>query len=153
MAIDTQGLLDELVSHAQASGHFERVNQHEVTSAPGNGLTAAVWLDRAEPVPAASGLVSTSARLAFFLRIFQSTLSDPQDAIDPTVMAAVDDLMISYSGDFTLAGQVRDIDLLGEHGIPLSMQAGYVPMDDGKLYRVATITIPLILNDTWVQAP
>ena len=144
------GILDSIVSHALASGHFERVNGHEPKSAPGNGLTAAVWAQDIGPVPAGSGLQATSGLLVFNVRLYTPMISEPQDAIDPALMAAVHALFTAYSGDFDLGGNVRCIDLLGQAGTPLSARAGYLEQDK-KIYRVFTITLPVIVNDAWEQ--
>jgi len=34
--------------------------------------------------------------------------------------------------------------------VPLSALAGYLNQD-GKLYRVMTVTLPIIINDIWAQ--
>lgn len=151
MSLDGAGLLAAVTSHAQALGLFERVNKHEPKNAPGNGLTAAVWVQRIEPIKK-SGLDKTSGRIELSVRIFTSMLAEPQDGIDPNMIAAADALLAAYSGDFELGGnlQVREIDLLGEHGVPLSAQAGYIEQDRKQL-RVMTITLPLIVNDIWNQ--
>jgi hypothetical protein len=152
MALDTSAILDALVSHAQASGVFEQVNGHEPKNAPTTkGLTAAVWIDRIEPLAAASGLAATTARLAVNLRIYSSMRMEPEDAIDPNIAAAVSVLFTAYSGDFTLGGLIRNVDLLGQFGIGLHAQAGYLEQDR-VMYRVMTITLPLIVNDAWDQA-
>jgi len=77
-------------------------------------------------------------------------LTEPQAEIDPAVMAAVDALFTALSGDFSLGGRVRNIDLLGAHGVGLSAQAGYQTINQ-TAYRVMTIVIPLIINSAWVQ--
>ncbi len=61
MALDSAPIINAVVSHAMASGHFEQVNGHEPANPPGHGLTAAVWVDLVEPVRS-SGLARTSAR-------------------------------------------------------------------------------------------
>lgn len=148
--LDSAKLYDAMVSHALASGYFETVNMHEPKRAPGNGLTAAVWLQRLLPVPRGSGLSATSVLVVFSLRIFQNMLMEPQDAIDPNMLRAVDSLCASYSGDFTLGGLIRKVDLLGSSGSSLSAEAGYIKQDD-RLFRVMTLTVPLIVNDVWEQ--
>lgn len=147
--MDISGILDKIVSHAMASGLFERVNQHEPKSAPGNGLSCAVWVDSIAPVRS-SGLSATSGRLAIQVRIYTSMLAEPPDAIDPALTSAVDVLMTAYSADFELGGTVRCVDLLGMAGEPLSAKAGYLSQDK-KLFRVMTILVPLIVNDLWNQ--
>ena len=116
MALDTKPIIDAVVSHALTSGHFERVNAHEPTSAPGTGLSAAVWVDATEPARGTSGLRATTARLTLNVRLYTSMLAEPADAIDPRLMAAHDALMTAYSADFTLGDLVRCVDLLGQSG-------------------------------------
>lgn len=150
MALDINGLLNAVVSHAMASGHFERVNQHEPENPPGYGLTCAVWANRITALRS-SGLDSVTALVAFNVRVF-SHMFDPPDAIDPTVIAAVDALCAAYAADFTLGGLVRQVDLLGAHGQPLDVRAGYLQQDGAK-YRVMDIALPCIVNDLWTEAP
>lgn len=151
MTFDPVPILNAVVSHAGRLGFFERINGHEPVSAPGSGLTAAVWADSINPVAAASGLAATSARVVFMVRIYSSAIQQPLDAIDPAILAAAGALMDAYSGDFDLGGTVRNVDLLGGMGIALAAQAGYVNQD-GKLMRVMTITLPVIVNDVFTQA-
>lgn len=153
MSIDVaavNAIFDQVVSKPMTLGLFERVNGHEPKNAPGNGLTAAVWLDRILSAPAGSGLAATSGVLVFNVRCYTSMLTEPQDAIDPNLAAAAVVTMAAYTGDFDLGGTVRNIDLLGATGQSLSGQAGYLNLDS-KLYRVITLTVPAIVNDMWDQ--
>lgn len=143
-----ESFVDAVASHALAVGVFDAVNGNEPKTAPGQGITAAVWLDRIEPVK--SGLKSTSVRLVFNIRLYTNMLAEPQDMIDVNLIAAVDILLEAYSGDFTLNDTIRSVDLLGATGAGLSAQAGYIDQDNKK-YRVVTVTLPLIVNDVWDQ--
>jgi hypothetical protein len=134
-----------------ASGLFESVNGHEPKNAPGNGLTAALWADTVEPVRS-SGLASVSARVTFNVRIYSSMLAEPQDGIDPNVLRAVSVLLTAYVGDFTLGDEARHVDIFGAYGAPLRAQAGYINQD-GRMYRVMTISMPVVFNDCWTEAP
>jgi hypothetical protein len=152
MAINAQSLIDDLASHAMASGFFDRVNQHEPKSKPGRGLTCAIWIDYIGPARGRSGLSSTSARVVFNVRVYTNMLQQPQDAIDPNVMIATDALMTAYSGDFELGGDAAFIDLLGStQGHSLEAQSGYINIDN-MVYRVMTIYVPCIVNDAWPQS-
>lgn len=151
MSLNTLAILDKVQSHAMALGLFERVNTHEPKNAPGNGLTVAIWVQSIAPARG-SGLASTSAHVVYSVRIFSNMLQEPQDAIDPNIIEAVDKLMDAYSGDFELGGNVRQVDLLGASGAPMSAQAGYVNQDN-KLFRTMTVSLPLIVNDVWEQVP
>lgn len=152
MALNSQELIDNVASVCMATGLFERVNQHEPKSAPGNGLSAAVWAQTISPSPRFSGLSETAARVEFMIRIYSNMLQEPQDAIDPNVMGAVDALMAAFSGDFQLDASVFVIDLLGMAGNPLSAKAGYLNQD-GKLFRVMDIVCPLVIDNVWSQVP
>lgn len=149
MTLNISGILDGVVSHAMASGHFEKVNGHEPANTPSLGLTAAVWTDSVQAVRS-SGLDQTTVQLVFNVRLYASAQAEPADAIDPNMITAMDDLCAAYVGDFTLGGLVRQVDILGAYGRPLLVRAGYV-QQSGAVLRVLTITLPLIVNDLWEQ--
>jgi hypothetical protein len=151
MTLDSKGITSALESHALALGIFERVNKHEPKNAPGHGLTAAIWVETIEPVPEESGLASTTGRVPFMIRVYNNALAEPRDDIDPTVLGAVDALFTAYSGDFTLGGLIKDIDLLGRAGVPLSARAGYVTINQ-TMFRCMDITLPVVINDLWSQS-
>ena len=153
MAFDAAAVLDlfdKVQSHAAKLGLFDHpVGRHEPKSAPGHGLWCAVWVQAVAPVRS-SGLVATSGRVEFRIRIGSSMIQEPQDDIDPAVLTACTTLLNDYSGDFTLGGTVRDVDLLGAEGTPLSAVAGYVTIGQ-HMYRVMEITLPVIINAVWLQ--
>lgn len=150
--MDTAAMFAALMSHAAASGHFDRVNGSEPSNAPGRGVTVAFWLDSLRPLARQSGLAATSARVGFSARLYVPMTADNADTVDLTLARAVDALMTAYSGDFTLGELVADVDLLGRHGDPLACAYGHLPWD-GAHYRAATLTIPIVINDAWTQAP
>jgi hypothetical protein len=139
-------------SVAMATGQFRRVNTHEPKSAPGSGLTCAIWVQEVEPLPEASGLASTSGYVVLNARVYGNMLQRPEDDIDPRMVSAGTVLIGAYSADFTLGGTVRNIDLLGEFGQKLGGRAGYLEIG-GTMYRVFTVTVPCIVNDMWIQEP
>jgi hypothetical protein len=150
---DISPVVTRMVSHAATLGLFERINAHEPKNAPGSGMSLAIWGQDIVPQPLASGLQSTTVRVVMNARVYQNFLSKPEDTIDPRVYKATGALMDAYSGHFTLDGLVRNVDLLGMAGlIPLSGKAGYINQD-GKIFRVMTITVPLIMNDQFDQSP
>lgn len=150
--IDFAGLFDAVISHAAASGYFDRVATHEPKNAPNKGLTAAVIAGPFGPARNSSGLSLTTCLFVLKLRIFIPMTREPVDQIDIDLMTAAANLMAAYSGDFTLDGLVRDVDLLAQFGTGLSCVPGYIEQDTVK-FRVADITVPLVINDVFVQAP
>jgi hypothetical protein len=150
-ALDFSGLVDSIASAAAATGLFESVNQHEPTNAPGNGITAAVWIQTIDPVRQVSGLNSTAGRLGFLVRLYSAATQTLTDQLDPAMMAGVHALFLAYSGAFTLGGEVMEVDLLGAYGVGLSGKAGWLNQSGASL-RVYDITLPLIIDDLWDQA-
>lgn len=149
--LDIATILNRVQDHALASGWFTNVNGEEPKSPPDtSGLTAAVWVQDIGPARGGSGLASTSIRLGLMVRLYAGLFTEPGDAIDPRLVQALDALMRSYSGDFDLDGTVREVDLLGQYGDPLSARAGYM-VQGGTEYRVMDITLPVIVNDLWDQ--
>ena len=145
-------LFAQVVSDVMTLGIFETVNSHEPKSAPQNGLVASVWMDSITPTGRASGLASISGVVTLNIRCYSSMLQQPLDAIDPNLMTAASAILNQFSGEFTLGGTVRDIDLLGMYGKPLSAQAGYINVDN-KMFRVMTIMVPVIINDMFTEVP
>jgi hypothetical protein len=151
-ALNVIGLRDTLLSHALSLGLFAGVSGHEPKAAPLNGLYGALWVNSIMPARGHSGLASTTLRIEYSFRIGTNMVTEPQDDLDPQVMVAAAMLMLAYSGDFSLGGLAEEIDLLGAWGEPLGAQAGYLNQD-GKLFRVMVITIPIIVDDVFDQVP
>ena len=149
MAINIDTILDAIVSHAQNTGWFEVVNEHESKQSGTNSLTAGVWVERIDPIKS-SGLNSASVRLELEMRLYNSTMQAPYDDIDSNLTKALDALFTAYIGDFELGGEARHIDVFGAHGQGLGVRVGFMN-SDGREYRVFQIRIPIILNDVWTE--
>lgn len=143
-------ILDAVVSDVQRSGYFDRVNKHEPKRQPGHGLTAAVWMQRLAPIPQGSGLASTSAVLVFTVRLYMRMTAEPIDMIDPRMMKAASNIMRRYHDDFDFDGLIRNVDLLGQSGVGMESNAGYLELG-GTMYRIIDINVPCIVNDVWEQ--
>ena len=148
MALDLTTPRNWLTSHAQALGLFGQVLGREPVSAPGSGLTFAVWLGDIGPTQS-SGLNSTSARVTYIGRVYLPADTEPMDDVDIVLGGAAASVIGAYSSDFTLGGSVRNVDLLGESEA-LRARLGYVQLGS-TTYRVATLSIPTIVNDVWTQ--
>lgn len=141
------------MSHAQSLSLFGQVLDHEPVSAPGSGMTYALWVADVAPIPARSGLSTVSVRLELNGRVFMPADTEPQGDVDVALTDAVNGLMNAYAGDFELGGAVAEVDLLGAYGALLRARFGYTSFSGGTTYRVATITLPLVINDVWTEAP
>lgn len=152
MTLGLRGIADAVVSHAEATGRYDRVQAHEPRNAPGKGISASVTVVDVRPAKGRSGLNSTAVRVELAVRVLIPMARQPEDDIDSDLMDAVDALMAALSADFTLGGLVADVDLLGAYGAPLGVTFGYIDHDTAT-YRVADIVLPAVVNDLWDQAP
>lgn len=158
-SVDSNALLNAVMSHAISTGFFDRFNGHEPASPPGNGLTGSLWVDTGpDPVASRSGLATVNVKTVLNVRLYMNMkpTAEPEerDQIDPEMIRAVDALMSAYAGAFTLDGLIEEIDLLGMvgGGTPLGVRYGYITIGS-TLYRAATITVPCILGDAWREIP
>lgn len=151
MALDTDALVAALISPAMTLGVFDKVNGHEPKSAPASGVTCSFFADFFGPMPARSGLDRTSMVLAYQARIQTPMLQEPVDSIDPGLLKATSALLLKYHGDFDLGVADVELDLLGmfwQGG--LAARAGYI-MQGSTQYRAMIMSIPIIINDAYLQ--
>jgi len=137
-------LYASLKSAALELGLFQAVDTHEPLNAPGNRLFCSIVLGPMSPVTS-SGLAAVSGRITFAFHLWSSAMQKPYDNIDPEILAATASLMGQLSGEFTLAGTVRNIDLFS-----MSAQPGWVDFE-GKQFRVVTLTVPVVINDMFAE--
>jgi hypothetical protein len=152
MALGINAVINALVSHAQSLGRFDTVHAHEPKSMPGMGLHYAVFMNNIGPARTGSGLSATTVRLELAGRVYKPFMSQPEDAIDPELVDACDALFSAYTSDFELGGNVRNVDVLGAQGSPLSARFGFTTIDK-QTYRTIDIVIPLVINDAFTQSP
>jgi hypothetical protein len=150
VAIDIDGILDAVVSHAMATGYFQSVGEYESKQSNTSGITASVWVERVTPIRS-SGLASASIRLELSIRMYAGTSAEPYDDIDSNLVKAMDALLTNYIGDFDLFGEARNIDIFGAHGRPLEAETGYINLD-GREFRVVQIRLPIVVSDVWDEA-
>ncbi len=146
--INTDDLFSKMASGMAASGLFVATIQHEPKAAPSpSGVTGAVW--SAGIVPASeSGMTSMSIVLTFQCRIYSSMMAEPQDGIDPAVLAATDAFIAYLCSDFDLCDTVRMIDFYGNASEGLRTQSGYLTQDK-MVFRVMDVFVPIIINDAY----
>lgn len=135
---------------AWQTGLFDAVTGHEPKAAPGrSGLTGSAWVQDWRPVT--SGLSSVSMRFEVTFRVFCSMMTEPQDDIDIAVMTAVDAIMAYFIGHFAGLTGSRYVDVFGADGEGLGASMGYAEQDRAK-FRIADITVPVVLNDVYAES-
>ena len=153
MTIDVRGILSEIQGHAARSGLFSAVLGHEPKDPPSTagGPVACVYLRSLNPTTAFAGLNVTSVVLTATVRIHVSMLQEPQDDIDVIIVEAAEAFMQTVTGDFTLNDEATNVDLLGMAGEGMGCEFGYATIGS-TMFRIADVTLPILLADQWAQA-
>lgn len=155
MALDATAvatLFAQVEARAQKLGDFKQVTGHEPRSAPVSIPALAVWFSGLGPARGLSGLAATSARCEFKGRVYLLAQAKDEDKNEQKLLYLSALVLGAYSGAFTLGGTAMEVDLLGSYGSPLEAQPGW-QVQDSKEFRVAEITVPVILDDVWSQVP
>jgi hypothetical protein len=153
VSLNAKALQTALVGHAKQL-KLGRVIPHDPKNPPGTGLTVAVFAESLSARPA-TGLNRSAGLVVWIVRVMvpiNSKDAAALDRVETDVLDAVDRIVGSFMGAFTLGGLVRCVDIRGMAGTALRADFGYVELG-GTVYRFAEITTPLIVNDVWTEVP
>ena len=150
MAFNIKATLQTLQSKLVANGYFKGgALIGEPKSPPGERFTGAVFMSH---VDTWLTLATLCAVHVVQLRVDDNMLSEPAEDVELEMSVVIDKIMGDVAGEFDLGATISYVDFGGIHGTPLSARWGYVDVG-GTLYRVADITIPLVVNDVADMAP
>lgn len=153
--LDILALQAAICAVLQRTGYLKTVGDHEPRDEPGSDPHGAVWLGGPIKPARVSGLASVATCITWFVRIYLpvgSGTNMPYGDIDLELYRITDALMALFFGEFTLGGRVRNVDIFGAHSPGFSADPGYQRIGSA-IYRVMTITLPLIVNDMYEEAP
>ena len=153
MAFNISATLDQVVSYLKADGRFPNAQVGEFKQPPSTveRLAAAVWMDRAEVVLVfADG--GTREKHVVTLRVYKDMLEEPEVDVEKGVAVAISEISSDLLGDYDLGGTIMSIDAAGAHGTSYGAAWGYVEVS-GRMYRIADITLPLIVDDSSTLSP
>lgn len=139
-------VLQKLRSTMARSGIFVAVAGAEPTNTPGAGLTAAVFFTSHHPAELVLDAISTL--YVYTMRIYTDQLASPAEDIEDRVVTATDQVFDLLAGDPDIGGMVREIDFMGQFGVPVSAVSGYIEIDKNPNSRIVDVIIPLVVNDT-----
>jgi hypothetical protein len=133
-------------SALQATGRFTNVQIGEPKAVvDGDGFVAGVFMDHADVVDLS---LSTSTELhVLTVRIYKNALAEPQDYWEIELSKIVNAISDLFYGDFTLGGEVESIDFGGRYGGRYAAMWAYGDVN-GPIFRVADITLPLIVHSS-----
>ncbi len=146
MAITTKDVLNKIVSYLAASGYVNTASIGEPVSPPSGWHASVAMLGYSLAQTTVDG-GTTETRTAT-IRIFRAAVAEENAKTEIRMDDAVVKIQADLLGDFDLGAVIRGISL------PLSVDMLYEQIPEGGAeYRVARLTIPLIVDDSATFAP
>lgn len=154
--VDAGAIIAAVKGRLMAIGIFDTVNGHEPVSSPGLGQHASVYLGPIRPTDR-SGLSSTSLVMLIMVRIWISAQAQDRDDTEIKLASATSASYGALIAGFQLADATGvptacAIDIRGMAGTRMESVPGYANFD-GTEYRVQTITVPVLVENVWDEAP
>lgn len=148
MAFNINSTLDTVLSYLKADGRFPNVQIGEFKQPPvtKEKIAAAVFMDRVEVILLfANG--GTRENHVVTIRVYKDMLEEPEASVEKAVAFAISEISSDLMGDFDLGASIVNIDVAGAHGPVYGAVWGYIEVS-GRNYRIADITVPLIVDDS-----
>ena len=142
MAFNPRAVMERTKSFLAASGRFPGgVTIGEPKSPPGKGMAAAVILG---PITITElSLTTASGRIDLIIRLYRDAIDEPLDQTEFIMGQTILELFEDFCGDFDFGDDdVRNLLPLNLSGTP-----GYQQIGSNTMYRIADITVPLMVND------
>jgi len=146
MAFKVKSTLQAVASYMEASGYIRNVSVGEPKQPlEGRGLSAAIFMSSANVVELT--LATTIEVHVAMIRVYADMLREPLEANEFEMSEVVGDILSDLLGEYDLGGTIRNIDAAGQYGTAVSTSWGHIDLS-GKMYRIADITLPLIVDDS-----
>lgn len=146
MAFDVTASARAVQSHLEASGRFVHVQIGEPKNVVDQaGFVAAIFNESMRVVGTTMG--ATIQQHVLTIRLYRNMLAEPEESIELEGSLFVSAILSLFLGDFELGGSIRNVDVAGQEGQALEARWAYGDVS-GKLYRLADITLPLIVDGT-----
>ena len=146
MAFSVKATLEKIQSYLASDGGFKVAMIGEPKSlAPGTQLAAAVYMQGVS----FEGFVVDGGSIESHvvnIRLYMEMFREPVKEVEIDMAVAVQRIVSDLLGDFDLGATIRNVD-----GANVRTDWGYVDLG-GKMFRVADITLPLIVDNSATAA-
>lgn len=143
MAFNIQTTLEQIRDYIRDNDRAERCEIGHRLSAPTEKTYVAVFLDRAQVVE--TTLASTIELHVVTIRYYQQTAGQDLEAVELNLAKQAELILEDLLGDYDLGGTVRAVDVGGSYGTAPQVTFEWI---EETTYRVAEITLPLIVDDS-----
>lgn len=151
MAFDITSTLEVVRSHVATTGGLASVEIEEPKQPYGdNRFHASVFMRSAEVV--ITTLDSTVEVHSVIVRLYRDALAEPKNQIETGMAFLVSTIGDNILGDFSLGGNIRNVDIGGDFGQPFRADWGRVEIGQ-TTYRVADLLLGCVVNGGTTMAP
>ncbi len=149
---NVKSTLEKIESYLRADGKIPTTTIGEPKNiAPGVQIVGAVYMNRVTVTKVMVG-GDTEELHVVTIRLYRDMLAEPVKTLEVDMATAVQRIVSDLAGEFDLGATIRNVDVAGINGTPISTDWGYVDIG-GKMYRNADITLPLIVDASATAAP
>lgn len=148
MAFNITATLNAVLSYLDACGYFGDTTIGEYKQPPGTRLSAAIFMSSTSFSP--ETLTRGIEVHGTTIRVYLDMLDDPPAKIETDMSIVVSKVITDLMGDWTLGSAVFAID--DGNGASLATSWGYLDVG-GTMYRIADITLPLLVDAAVTMAP
>ena len=133
-----------------ASGYFRGVVIGHPWAPPTGRITVAIFMETQDILSLTVG-GTTQELYVMTARIFRPALSEPIADVETDIAEAVSLIQADLLADTTLGSTVMTIDAAGMSGTNMRTAFGHMELNSVN-FRIADITIPLLVNDSATMA-
>ena len=151
MAFAVKDTLDVIRSELMTTNHFSAVEIGEPKSPPADAkITVHLWMSSISVV--ALTLSKTIEVYVITVRVMSGMFQEPEALIETQMAEVVSRVSEELFANFSLDNKIRHIDIGGIYGVNYRADWGHADIS-GKLFRVADITLPLVVDDSASHTP
>lgn len=150
MPFNIRATLQAIQSYLEASGYFVGSQVSEPKQPPPEGFYAAVYMSAAGVNSLT--LTGTIERHLPIIRVYRQMLAEPAEDIEFGMAEVISKVASDLIGEYDLGATIRNVDVGGQTGAPMSATWGYVDVG-GAMFRIVDLIVPLIVDDSATLAP
>ena len=143
--------LKAVETYLRKDGACGAVTIGEPKSPPGGGKYQAAVYMRSTAVYGVTANGGTLEVHVVNVRLYKDMLAEPRENIETDLATALARIASDLIGEYDLGATVRNIDVAGAQGTPMSSEWGYTSISE-KMFRVIDLRVPLLVDDSATAA-
>ena len=150
--VSMQTVMDHFAKSGRFGGGVQIGEYANPPTAQGQaGMAMAVMFEGASVILMAAG-GETRERHRVVARVYRAANAEPKADVETDIAFATSLIMGDIIGDYTLGGEILEVDIAGIYGEGLTATAGHLEVG-GVMYRIVDITLSLLVDASATAAP